>query len=232
MAIAGTTERLFPDAGAQAAGLADAVAADLTEALGETGAVALVVTGGSTPGPAYDRLSQKALPWARVRVTLSDERWVPPADAESNERLVRERLLTGPAAAAGFTPLKTSDPTPAAALPAVERAVAALPRPFAAVVLGMGEDGHVASLFPGDASPEALDAEAAALVASARSPAGVARLSLTLRALVDARRIYLLVRGEKKRAVLRDAAAGRSPHLPIAALFRQAHRPVEVFWSP
>lgn len=232
MATAGTTELAFEGAGAQALALAAAVADRIRTGVAERGEASLVVTGGSTPGPFYDALSRADLPWDRVRLTLSDERWVAPDDPESNERLVRARLLQGLAAAARLTPLKTPAASPEAALAAVEPAVAALPRPFAAVILGMGEDGHIASLFPGDASPAALDAAATALVAAARSPAGVPRLSLTMTALTDADAVYLLVRGEGKRALLKDAAAGLRPHLPVSALLRQARGPVAIYWAP
>jgi len=232
MAIAGTTEQAFESAEAQAKALAAAVADKIRAGVAERGEASLVVTGGSTPGPLYDVLCKAELPWDRVRLTLSDERWVAPDDPESNERLVRTRLLQGPAAAARLVGLKTPDASPQAALAAVAAAVAALPRPFAAVVLGMGEDGHVASLFPGDAAPEALDASGASLVAAARSPTGVPRLSLTMTALTDAEAVYLLVRGEAKRALLKDVAAGLRPHLPVSALLRQARSPVATYWAP
>ncbi|HTK36570.1 MAG TPA: 6-phosphogluconolactonase [Caulobacteraceae bacterium] len=227
MVIAGTTERVFADAESQAAAAADRIAG----AIGEDGGD-LVLTGGSTPGPVYDLLSKRSLPWDRVRITLSDERWVPPDHADSNERLVRERLLRGPAAAARFIPLKTGAPTPEAAVGTVAAALAAIRRPFSCVLLGMGDDGHIASLFPGDAMDETLRPDGPDVVRPARAPNGTPRLSLTLAALLDSRLILVLIRGEAKRAVLRDALAGAAPHLPIAALLRQARCPVEVFWAP
>ncbi len=141
------TEHVFADASAQARAAADRIA----EALSEGGA--LVATGGSTPGPLYDALSARDLPWGRISVTLSDERWVPPGHADSNERLVRERLMRGPAAAAAFIPLKTPDPTPQAAAPKVEAALAAMPRPFACVLLGMARTGTSPRSFPATPRP-------------------------------------------------------------------------------
>jgi 6-phosphogluconolactonase len=227
MATAGTTERIFTDAEDQAAAAADRIAGAIRERGGD-----LVLTGGSTPGPVYDLLSKRTLPWDRVQITLSDERWVPPDHVDSNERLARERLLQGPAAAARFIPLKTTDPTPEAAVEAVAAAIAAMPRPFSCVLLGMGDDGHVASLFPGDATARTSRADGAGVVCPARAPNGTPRLSLTLSALLDSRLILVLIRGETKRAVLRDALTGAAPHLPIAALLRRARCPVEVFWAP
>ena len=220
-------ERAFPDTDAQTAALAALFARAIGGAVAVRGAASLVLTGGTTPGPLYDRLSRLDLPWDRVQATLSDERWVPIDQDWSNEHLVRTRLLRGPAAALRLVGLKTDDPSPDEAVAAVEVRLATLPQPFDLVLLGMGEDGHVASLFPGE-PPVAQDRQVMAAVA----PNGIPRLSLTLAVLADARRIALLVRGPAKRALLADVRAGAAPHLPVAALVARARCPVEVFWAP
>ncbi|MGH6955958.1 MAG: 6-phosphogluconolactonase, partial [Caulobacteraceae bacterium] len=139
---------------------AEAVSQALIERLTPPGPKRLMVTGGHGPGPVYDRLAKADLGWSRVAVTLSDDRFVPPTAELSNERLVRERLLQGHAAAARFVPLKGPGPTPDDDARAAETAIATL-LPFDAVLLGMGDDGHIGSLFPGapnleaDLSPDA-----------------------------------------------------------------------------
>jgi 6-phosphogluconolactonase len=203
----------------------------LQDGVVERGRASLVVTGGTTPAALYGALSVSEAPWAKTFVTLTDERWVPARDPASNERLVRSRLLRGPAAKAHFIPLKTDDATPEAALEAADARVAAMPRPFDAVLLGMGEDGHIASLFPGNAALkiglDAICAESVVAVEQKGAAGSPHRLSLTLSALTDARWIALMVRGEAKRRRLH--APGRTP---VAALLKQTRVPVEVFWSP
>jgi 6-phosphogluconolactonase len=221
----------FPDRDA----LAEAAAAVLAHALAGGGPRSLVATGGGTPGAVYDRLSAMDLQWGGVTVTLSDERFVGPLAAESNARLVRERLLTGQAAAAAFLPLKGDGATPEADALAVEPALRAL-TPWSAVLLGMGEDGHVASLFPRD--PE---------LASRTDPAGgrlcvgvemagleplVPRISLTLAALTRSPLVVILVTGAGKRAVIERIAAEPGYAPPAAALLRQTRAPVRVMWAP
>ena len=202
---------------------AQAIAAQLTSGLNSSGHAALVATGGRSPGPVFDRLREADLDWTHVAVTLSDERQVDAASPNSNARLLRERLFLGPAAAARFLPLTDY------AEPALR-----LLLPFDAVMLGMGEDGHVASLIPG--SPvlaEAMDPGGRALIAE--SPEGfgsppVARITLTLAALLQSRAIFLLIAGEAKRQVIADALAGAD--VPVRAILAQDRVPVRVFWTP
>jgi 6-phosphogluconolactonase len=142
----------FPDCASLVRSLADEIAGWLGEAVAARGAASLVVPGGSTPGPLFDALAGKELLWSAITVTLNDERWVDPADPASNERLVRERLLTGCAAEAGFVGLKTAAATARDGLAEVEARLAAIARPFDVMLLGMGADSHTASLFPGSAA--------------------------------------------------------------------------------
>lgn len=202
---------------------AQAIAAQLTSGLNSSGHAALVATGGRSPGPVYDRMREDDLDWAHVAVTLSDERQVDAASPNSNARLLRERLFLGPAAAARFLPLTDY------AEPALR-----LLLPFDAVMLGMGEDGHVASLIPGSpVMAEAMDPGGRALIAE--SPEGfgsppVARITLTLAALLQSRAIFLLIAGEAKRQVIADALAGAD--VPVRAILAQDRVPVRVFWTP
>lgn len=213
----------YASASAAAEACAAGITRCLTEALDTRGRASLVGTGGRSPGPVYDRLCAAPLDWARVIVTLSDERCVPPTSPDSNEKLVRERLLTGPAAKAHFLPLDD------AAAPALAALL-----PFDAVLLGMGEDGHVASLIPGAATlPQGMDLHSGRLLVDI--PAGVgspplARISLTLPALLQARAIFLLIAGEAKREVIARADAGAD--LPVRAILAQDRTPVRVLWAP
>ena len=137
----------FQDPAAMAAMTAAAIADRLAYRLRLQGKASLCVTGGRSPGPVYDILSNAALDWARVDITLSDERFVDTGSADSNERLVRERLLTGRAARANFLGLRGTAETPEAAAAEASAALSGW-LPFEVTLLGMGEDGHFASLFP------------------------------------------------------------------------------------
>lgn len=224
-----------PDAAALAAGVAAVITDDLNAALRSRMRASLVVPGGSTPGPVFDLLAVADLDWARVDITLSDERWVPATHADSNEAMVRARLLQGRAAAARLLGLYRSCARPSDAVAEIELALRAIARPFDVVLLGLGDDGHFASLFP--SRPElhaALDAGASQAAVALDAPAqGWPRLSLTMSALCNTRRLLLGFRGERKHAVLQRALEpGPVDALPVRALLQQALAPLEVHWSP
>ena len=214
-----------------------AAAAALAELIGRRlatqGAASLVVSGGTTPGRCFAELAATDLDWQLVSVVLSDERWVPPDSDDSNEKLVRELLLTGHAAGASLLSVYQSDTSPEARCETLADEMRALPFPFAAALLGMGEDGHFASLFPDAANlGEGLDTDSATLclpVATAASPHP--RISLSLSALSRSDEIVLLVFGEKKLNVI-EAAKEAENDLPIARLLRQKRAPVNVYWAP
>ena len=220
----------FPDADALADAAAAATIRALAAGLAARGHATLIGTGGRSPGPLYDRLARADLDWGRVTVSLSDDRFVPAADPNSNEGLVRARLLVGPAAAATFQPLRYAVPTPEASAEAAEPHLHAL-APFDMLLLGMGEDGHVASLIPGDPDLAAgLDPGGDRFVIPV--PAGVgapplARISLTLPALLSARATLILIAGAAKREIVE-----RGSGLPVHALLKQAKAPVRVLWTP
>jgi 6-phosphogluconolactonase len=226
----------FADAGAQAEALADQVATQLRDAIAERGRAVVAVSGGSTPKAFFARLSNEALDWSAVTVTLVDERWVPDTDARSNARLVQSTLLQNAAAAAHFVPLYTGAATPEQGLAATEARIAALPTPFDVVVLGMGDDGHTASFFPGgDHLAEATDPHGTARVWPMRAPgAGEPRITLSLPALLDTRALYLLLCGEGKRSLLasvgQDAEAAKG--YPVRCVVQQDAVPLAVYWSP
>lgn len=223
----------FETQGAASAAAAAEIERALRTAIAQRGRAVFVGTGGRTPAAVYERLRNADLDWSRVTVTLSDDRCVGPDAPESNARLVQQHLLLGEAAAARFEPLWTPSASPEAAALAVEPVIHGL-MPFDVVLLGMGVDGHVASLIPGDPKlGEAMAPDAARAVVGVPSGIGsppLPRVSLTFSALLRARLVLVLVSGEAKHEVVRRAQAGAD--LPVSALLSQTAVPVRVLWSP
>lgn len=216
--------------------LAHDLVGQLSAALQARGHATLAVSGGRSPGLLFDELARSRLDWSRVTVTLVDERWVEPSADDSNERLVRDRLLTRHAASANFVPLKTRADHPAEAQAERSRTLRALLDGADAVVLGMGDDGHIASLFPRAAGLEAaLDPLAVPAVVAIDPPvAPHPRLGMNLAALVAARHVVLLVQGSHKAALLStEARATRvAAPLPIDHLLVHRTGPLRMYWSP
>jgi 6-phosphogluconolactonase len=215
--------------------LAAQVAAILEAGIAARGLASLLVSGGRSPVRLFEILRTQSLDWSRVRIALADERWVSPDDAASNERLVREVLMKDKAAAARFHGLKNGAPTPDLGAVSAWETFARVPRPFDAVILGMGDDGHTASLFPGSPNlPAALNRSAAAGCVGMWSPAAPhARLSLNLSALLDSRRIVVLIAGESKWHAFEAACApGPAEDMPVRAVLDQSRTKVHVMWSP
>lgn len=225
------TERQFADPLNAAAALAEDFAAGLRAGIEARGLASAALSGGRSPVPFLHALAALPLRWDKVCLTLVDERWVDPAGPNSNEALLRHHLLGGLAAAARFEGLKTTQPEPALAVAERSAALAALPQPFDAILLGMGEDGHTASLFPGTPGlAAALDPRGSARLVAIPAPAsGFARLSFTLAALLDARQLYLQIQGPAKRRVYERARTGADPALPISLLLNNGRVPVSVY---
>lgn len=210
-------ERSFDDSDQAAAALAQDLAQALRDGIAARGMASAALPGGRTPGLVLPHLVKPDLPWTAVHLVPTDERRVPVDHPDSNEGMLR-RFLSGPAARAHLHGLAGDA---AACGPRIDRL-----RPFDAVFLGFGEDGHIASLFPG--SP-ALDA-AGTCVAAPAAGIGHARLSLTLPALLDARRLLLLVAGAAKHRVYAAARAGAA--LPLSRILDQGRVPVTVYRAP
>ena len=225
----------YPDLDTLSQQLAAGIAADLAAAIAARGLASLVVSGGRSPVKLFEHLRTLTIDWSRVCVALADERWVDPSDPASNERLVRDVLLRDAAAAARFTGLKNGCATPDLGAGMAWSTFNGVPRPFDVLVLGMGDDGHTASLFPDSPNlARALDEAAAAGCIGMRSPlAPEARLSLNLAALLDSRRIVMLITGESKwRTYIAAVQPGAVERMPVRAVLRQQHAPVDVVWSP
>ena len=217
-----------------AIGLADWTAEHLRGAIAARGVALLIVSGGKSPARFFDRLSNVDLDWTRVAITLADERRVADDSPRSNARLVRERLLRNRAKAASFTPLADVRLPADQELAAASARIANLPLPADVVVLGMGDDGHTASWFPGaDGLAEAMDPAARQLVAPIVAPdAPEPRLTLTGRVILRARAIALEIQGEAKLATFAAALApGPEEAMPIRAVLRGAPDRLIVFMS-
>ncbi|MGE5865683.1 MAG: 6-phosphogluconolactonase [Rhizobacter sp.] len=216
--------------------LAHDLVAQLSAALDRQGAATFAVSGGRSPGLLFDELSRSRLDWPGVMLSLVDERWVDPGAGDSNERFVRERLLTRHAAGANFVPLKTRADHPAEAVADRNHALQPMLAGADAIVLGMGEDGHIASLFPrAPGLAAALDPTAAASLVAIEPPtAPHARLGMNLAALLGAAHLTLLVSGHGKAALLSREAreARRDAPLPIDHLLRHRRQPLRMYWSP
>ena len=212
---------IFVSGAALAEGLAQDVAAWLRAAIVNQGHATIAVSGGTTPKPFLIALSTQKLDWSQVTVTLVDERRVPEDNPRSNARLVKEALLQGEAALAQFVPLYLN-PT-----------IAQVPV-FDVVILGMGNDGHTASFFPGgDNLAKAIDpANQDAVIAMMATGAGEPRLTFTLSRLLAASHICLHIQGQDKMQVLQQALAGRDAmQMPVRAVLHSA-KPLDLYWCP
>ncbi|HET6433861.1 6-phosphogluconolactonase [Dyella sp.] len=226
----------FTDCHALAVALAERLAQQLREGIAARGRALLAVSGGSTPQHVFAELSRARLDWSRVQVTLVDERWVPESHPRSNAQLVKSRLLCNEAAAATFVPLHVDTPAPEQGLALLRPLIDALALPFDAVVLGMGEDGHTASFFPGgDRLAEVLDLDGAERVLPMRAPgAGEPRITFSLPTLLQTRLLVLHIEGEAKKRVLGEAqlGVGEAAHYPIRAVLTQPRVPLSIYWCP
>jgi 6-phosphogluconolactonase len=226
----------FPTLDAWAATIAGRLEETLGAAVLDRGRALFAGPGGSTPAPVYERLSRADIGWDRIAVTLVDERYVPETDPESNARLIRDTLLQGPAAAARFIPLYHAEVTVDRAAAVAARALAEAGGRFDAVLLGMGEDGHICSMFPNSPTLKTLltpTLKPTVLgVPHGRDGAApsLERISITLPYLMSAGRVILGLKGAAKRSVFEREADGDPAVQPIAAMIA-AKVPLEVVWT-
>lgn len=231
-------EKLYDSREALLAALQEDCVAALQQALDERGNASFLVSGGSSPAPLYQRLSQIALDWQKIHVALVDERWVDPGHAKSNQTFVEKNLLQHQAAQAPLTAMKNAAASAAEGLAECEKAFNALPRPFDVTILGMGPDGHTASLFPNaEGLDKALttDELCAAINAHQSEVTGeyTERMTLSLAGLLQSRRLVLLITGDEKLAALRAAQAGDEvAEMPIRAVLQQDQVPCTLYWAP
>lgn len=210
------------------AGLALAVAGNLKSALESKPLVTLAVPGGTTPAPFFEILSNAQLDWARVRVMLTDERYLPEDHERSNTGLVKRHLLQNNAAVASMVPFYVSGVAVDDFITNHMDPVAAC-LPLDVCVLGMGADMHTASLFPDSA--ELADALASQRPLHVVRPASQpeARLTLTGPALTNAGKTYVLIVGGDKKAALERAQVETSPLIaPIRTVFGEN---TSIYWA-
>lgn len=212
----------YPDRGAQVSALAAHILTGLQGALAAKGQATLSVPGGTSPGPVFDLLARADIDWARVSVVLNDERWVDEASPRSNTRLLRERLLKGPAASARLLPLFFATPRPEDALATLEKGIA--PHlPIDVLMLGMGADMHTASLFPGaDLLAQALSPDAPVVMALRADAAGEPRITLTGPVLQAAGAVHVLISGTEKRVAIERAIGLTKELAPINVILDRA----------
>ncbi|SDG15902.1 6-phosphogluconolactonase [Sulfitobacter delicatus] len=207
--------------------VANKLAGKLKSALSGNDRATLAVPGGSTPGPIFEMLSATDLDWARVDVMLTDERWVGEDDERSNARLVKEHLLTGHAAAARFIPFYRDALTPAEGAEQVAPSLAAY-MPLSVALMGMGDDMHTASLFPGDPGlPAALANDAPLLCPVYPESQSTPRVTLPAHVLNGALNKHLVIFGSEKLAALKRAEKLSVKEAPISALLDD----LEVYWA-
>lgn len=212
----------YPDRELMMFAVADQLASDLNMALRQNERASFSVPGGTTPGQVFDILSGLDIGWDRVTVIPNDERWVPEDSDRSNAKLIRQRLLKGPAAQASFVSLYADAPEPEAAMDRIAAAVS--PHlPLSVLLLGMGADMHTASLFPGgDRLAEALAPDAPVVLPMRAAAADEPRVTLSARALADAMAIHVLITGAEKRAAIERAESLPPEAAPIRALLANA----------
>ena len=193
------------------------------------GRALIAVSGGNTPQLVFEHLSRFPINWNRVTITLTDERWVPLSHEDSNESLVRSCLMKNAAAESSFIPLYGGQKTPEAGQKACELRLKSLHLPFDAVYLGIGADGHTASLFPGGV----IEDGSSLCLPVPSSESRVARMSLSLPTLLNTRRLMLLYSGAEKHAIYLQAKnADALQKVPISHIFGRSRAPVTVFRAP
>lgn len=232
------THHHFDDFAALETALVARLARGLSSALSDHGKASLVCAGGTTPLPLYETLSHAELDWSHVWAIPSDERWAGRDTDASNERNIRAHLGINHAKDLNIIPFKTDDATPEQGAPKTEAVLAATwPGKFDITVLGMGDDGHTASLYPNAPGLlEALDTsrpERVRAVQAKGAQGSEARLTLTLKALLNSEVIIILTKGASKKNTFQWASGeGGIVDAPVRAILRQSETPVEWWWAP
>lgn len=219
--------------------LADAVAGDVAfiieSALDARDAALVAVPGGNTPVPIFAKLTKAKMNWRKVTVIPTDDRLVPVENDLSNAKLLARSFLP---AGARVVPIATVNDDYRMAGNAADARLQDLPFPPDLVWLGMGKDGHTASIFAGPDLQDALEApkarRAVGVMPDPLPPeAPVARVTLTRSAILSARTLLITITGQDKRDLLEQAIAdGHSSKLPIGRVLAEAEQPIDIHWCP
>ncbi|GAA5444142.1 6-phosphogluconolactonase [Microbulbifer sp. NBRC 101763] len=233
-------EKFYSDRERLVQALVHDCASELQKGIKDRGQATFLVSGGSTPEPVYRELSKRPLPWSKITAALVDERWVDKSHSGSNQAFIENSLIQNNAAEATLLGMKNLHATAAQGEADCERAYAELWRPFDICILGMGSDGHTASLFPhAQGLEDALSPDSeklcSAITAKQSEVTGTntERMTLTLSAILQAKNIKLLITGEEKLKVYREALLGSDEmEMPVRSILKQGLKPVTVYWAP
>ncbi|MDP3736731.1 MAG: 6-phosphogluconolactonase [Hyphomonadaceae bacterium] len=227
-------ESFFPDRKKLFVGLTHDFSERLADIVAKRRKASLALAGGTTPGPLYEALSNLPLKWEKVSVTLTDERWVSPEDPASNEWLIRDLLLKRRAHSATFYGFKTNHAKATGGAAIAEKRISPI-MPFDICLLGMGPDGHIASLIPGaegyDAAVDPANTKKVAGIHHEGAAGSSERMTLTVTGILSSRRIILLIMGQDKLNIYNEAKEGRGTS-PVRDLLAQKKTPVHAFWAP
>ena len=215
-----------------ASDLSQSISEILIEAIRKRGRASMAVSGGSTPISLFKNFSLISIDWTKVDLTLADDRWVDSKSAYSNELLVRTHLIKNKAAKVNFIPLKNDSKTAKEGQKNSEETLRNITLPFDVVVLGMGADGHTASLFPcSDELSDAMDLNNLnKLISISPKTAPYERISFTAKVIIDSKNIFLHLNGSNKLHTLESAMECKdSSKMPIYAFLEKG---LSIYWSP
>ena len=214
--------------------LAHSIASILDTAIRVKGSACLAVSGGKSPIAMFAALSNANLDWSKVLVTLVDDRWLAPDHPDSNEALVKKYLLHNAASAASFIGLYAAFATPEAGLNSARARLSCLPPVLDVTILGMGNDGHTASLFPCSVEAQAgLDPACPySVIAVNPQTAPYARISMSLPRIVSTTALFLHIVGDEKKRVLEAALHDKDARSPIVQVLAAGSEVATVYWCP
>ncbi|MBQ4833294.1 6-phosphogluconolactonase [Pseudoalteromonas sp. MMG010] len=236
--MATIVEKFFENKAQLTEELSSTLAQSLRNGISQDGRAVLMVSGGSSPAPAYKHLSTLDLDWQHIDVAMVDERWVEPNHEKSNEAFIKSTLLQNYGAKANFITMKNTADTASAGAAECERAYQQLKTCSDVTILGMGPDGHTASLFPnaqGLAHGLTTTDRVCAINAIQSDVTGsiTERMTLTLNAIANSKVVKLLISGEEKLTVYKQAKAGGEVNdMPLRAVLNHPTINIEVYWAP